>query len=203
MSTALVVETAPGDPTVVTLAEAKLFSRITGSDDDTLITSMVKTATGKAQDKLGGTILLSTAFVWYLDEWPETEPGKAPFLRLPVGPVTAIASVKYYDPAGVLQTMSASDYFTDLVGLRARIVLKEGITWPFLQTARPSPIEVRFTAGYANAAAVPEDIKHWIKLSVQTYNENREAFISGTVIAVSPRPYVDGLLDKYAVTEFY
>lgn len=204
MSTALVVETAPVDPTVVTLAEAKLFGRVTTNDDDTLIAAMVKTATGKAQDKLGGTILLSTAFIWYLDEWPKPpEDGKAPFLRLPVGPVTAIASVKYYDPAGVLQTMSASDYFTDLVGLRARIVLKEGITWPFLQTARPSPIEVRFTAGYANAAAVPEDIKHWIKLSVQTYNENREAFISGTVIAVAPRDYVDGLLDKYAVTEFY
>lgn len=50
---------------------------------------------------------------------------------------------------------------------------------------------------------MPEDIKLWIKLMVQTYNENREAFISGTVIAVAPREYVDGLLDKYAVVEFY
>lgn len=203
MSTALVVETAPVDPTVVTLAEAKLFGRVTTSDDDALITSMVKAATGKAQDKLGGTVLLSTAFIWYLDTWPEpTDDGKAPFLRIPVGPVTAIALVKYYDTAGALQTLSASSYFTDLVGLRARIVLKEGYTWPQLETGRPSAIEVRFTAGYANAAAVPEDIKLWIKLLTQTYNENREAFISGTVIANAPREYVDGLLDKYAVVEF-
>lgn len=204
MSTALVIATPPVDPIVVTLAEAKLFGRVTTSDDDTLITSMVKAATGKAQDKLGGTVLLSTAFIWYLDEWPEApEDGRAPFLRLPVGPVTAIASVKYYDTAGVLQTLSAALYYTDLVGLRARVVLKQGEIWPQLETGRPSPIEVRFTAGYANAAAVPDDIKLWIKLLTQTYNENREAFISGTVIANAPREYVDGLLDKYAVVEFY
>lgn len=109
MSTALVVETAPVDPIVVTLAEAKLFGRVTTSDDDALITSMVKAATGKAQDKLGGTVLLSTAYVWYFDEWPDPpeDSDDLPFLRLPLGPVTAIASVQYYDNAGVKQTLSA------------------------------------------------------------------------------------------------
>lgn len=198
MSEAIVVDGPVPTGEVLTLSELKAYARITGSDDDPVLQRMIRAAIGVAESKIKER-LRTTPLIWYLDAWPE----ERTFLRLPTGPTSAVASVKYYDASGTLQTMPASDYFVDLKGTRARIVLKEGATWPQLEAARPSAIEVRFTAGYANTNAIPDGVITWIALYVSTLSENREAFVTGTIVSPLDRDYVDGLLDPHTVTEFY
>lgn len=57
------------------------------------------------------------------------------------------------------------------------------------------------TAGYADAAAVPQGIKQAMLLLVGSWYENREATISGATIAEVPFA-VDALIAPYRVIEF-
>ncbi|WP_045739371.1 head-tail connector protein [Xanthomonas sp. MUS 060] len=77
------------------------------------------------------------------------------------------------------------------------------ITPIFGQTWQPTlpqigAVNVQFLAGYADSTQVPEGIKHWIKLRVDTlYNQRGEvAFTRGNM---SKLPYVDALLDPYRI----
>ena len=60
---------------------------------------------------------------------------------------------------------------------------------------------VRYVAGYANAAAVPEPIKAWIKLMINTMFDNREteSYSSRAVSTTVQMSFVDRLLDRYVV----
>ena len=48
---------------------------------------------------------------------------------------------------------------------------------------------IRFTLGYANAGAVPEDIKLAIKLLLATWYENRQTVVTGTQVNDIPMTY--------------
>jgi uncharacterized phiE125 gp8 family phage protein len=78
---------------------------------------------------------------YYLHEFPSV-------IDLPLSPVTSVASVKYYDEGGVLQTVSSSNYDADLKSLVPTITPVSGYAWP--STAqKPNAVVVQFVAGYA------------------------------------------------------
>jgi uncharacterized phiE125 gp8 family phage protein len=117
-------------------------------------------------------------------------------------PVASVTSLKYYDDAGVLTTLDPASYVLDNAddyGF-AYVVPAYDTEWP---TARDqiNAVALRFTAGYANAAAVPEPIKAWIKLTLSAMYENREAeaYSSRAVSATVKMSFVDALLDRYKV----
>lgn len=66
-------------------------------------------------------------------------------LRRP--PILTVASVAYIDTAGVSQTISSSNYETDLTGEPGRIVPAENYQWPCVDCV-PNAVTVTFTAGY-------------------------------------------------------
>jgi hypothetical protein len=70
-----------------------------------------------------------------------------------------------------------------------------GDTWPDTR-AQINAVAVRYVAGYANAAAVPDSIKAWIKLQVSAMYENREAEGSVQTFKLG---FADRLLDRYKV----
>lgn len=176
----------------VTLAEGKLHLRVTGTTDDDLITAMLTAATANAEHIMGRA-LMPQKWTLTLDEFDCEIPLQRP-------PVTAIDSVKYVEPdAGVLTTVSASVY--QLVNgndYTASVVPAYQQYWPFPR-CQPEAVQIIFSCGYANAAAVPEPIKSWIKLRLGTMFENRES----TVVVVGGRltlvelPFSDSLLDPY------
>jgi uncharacterized phiE125 gp8 family phage protein len=86
---------------------------------------------------------------------------------LPVSPVTAVTTVKYYDSAGVLQTVSASDYYYSLYEEPTVIRFKD--TPPTVNDYKVEAVEVAFTAGYANANAVPKKIRQAILVKMGDY----------------------------------
>jgi uncharacterized phiE125 gp8 family phage protein len=121
---------------------------------------------------------ITQELVGYVDDWIVN-------MTLGVGPVTAIASVKYIDTAGAEQTLATTEYKTDIISQNPRIYLHG--TLPDLQDDAFNRVRVYFSAGYANAAAVPEDIKSAIKLILGHLWENRQDVVLGTQVNKLPK----------------
>jgi len=173
----------------VSLVEAKAHLRVTVSDDDALITALITAATETAEQHTGRAIMPQT-WELSLDAFPET----FELTRLPVASVT---SLKYYDGAGVLTTLDGAAYAlnaADDFG-PAFVVPAYATSWPTTRD-QVNAVALRFIAGYANAAAVPEPIKAWIKLQVGAMYENRESEATGQT---HPLGFADTLLDRYKV----
>jgi uncharacterized phiE125 gp8 family phage protein len=151
----------------VTLAEAKLHCRVDIADDDALITAFITAATETAEQKTGRAIMSQT-WELTLDAFPDT-------LELTRVPVQSITSVKYYDTAGVQQTVSNTLYAldaTDDFGFAHISPVYAGV-WPTTRD-QINAVAVRYVAGYADAASVPQSIKNWILLMVSTMYEPRD-----------------------------
>jgi uncharacterized phiE125 gp8 family phage protein len=169
----------------VTLAEAKAYPRIDGSDDDAVINSLLSFATAFIERETGQTTVTTTKKL-FLDQFPKaTEMADyfGRFIKLPVGtdreirlptpPLISVASLKYL-VGGVETTWSASNYTVDAVGLPGRIVLNDRIAWPTDCDVVANAVRITFDCGYGAAAAVPDLFKHAIKWMVSHAYEHRE-----------------------------
>lgn len=154
------IVTAPSlDP--VTLAEAKAQLRLTTTDNDALVTSLIKAAVADVQNRTQR-LLVSQTVEWILTSWPCD-------FRLPIAPVLAadVSLIKYYDVDDAQQTLSTDYYAVQQDGQTARIVLKFGQIWPVLSYMPVAePIIVRFAAG-DTVDNVPANIKAAILLIVR------------------------------------
>lgn len=161
----ILVTAAESNP--VTTAEAKTYCLITDSADDTIIAAFVSAATDYAQRRLS-TQFIQATFKETWDCWPCDG-----ILTLERHPIASVSSVKYYDTNGTQQTVSTSNYWTDLESRPPRIFPVATYSWPDLQDGRPAPIEVRYVAGYAGASSVPASILTAIKALVKHWYDNR------------------------------
>lgn len=175
----------------VSLVEAKAHLRVDTSDDDTLITAMITAATESAEQITGRAIMPQT-WELTLDSFPEA-------FSLTRVPVASITSVTYADADGVDQVLSGASYALDNADDfgPAYVVPAYDTEWPDTRD-QINAVKVRFVAGYANAAAVPEPIKAWIKLQIGAMYENREREVTGSLVAVK-LGFADALLDRYKV----
>lgn len=110
-----------------------------------------------------------------------------------------VTSVKYLDWDNVEQDVAATVYTTDTEHLPGRIVKLWGQSWPSAR-AEFNAVRILFTAGYgATASAVPEAIKHAMKMLITDLYEQRESAVIGTIVA--ELPYMDRLLSAYKFRE--
>jgi uncharacterized phiE125 gp8 family phage protein len=170
-------------PTVelITTAEAKAHLRVDNTDEDTLIGNLVSAATAHLDGYSGILGRALTTQTWKIEAGAFTDP-----LRLPVGDLIAVSSVKYYDLSNAQQTLATSVYgaFSDDGG--PYIGLKADQDWPDVYDRRDA-IEVIWTAGYgATAASVPQAIKQAALLLVGHWYANREAVSIGESVAEIP-----------------
>jgi hypothetical protein len=149
-----------------------------GTAEDTYLQTLLDGATAEAEMDCGRGFGVST-WKMVLDNFPQIEglgagAGYMPAciaagvvvgthaegeLRIPIRPVVTVTSVKYYDTAGVQQTMDAATYW--VAAQTGRIQPKNG--WPETEAMRPEGIEVVFTAGDA-AGTLPPQAKSAILL---------------------------------------
>ena len=167
--------TAPAiEPLVLT--DVKNFINVSGTDDDTLITSLIKAARQHIETTYN-VALISQTWDFTLGRFPqyvETVDPQA-LIEPVIKPLQSVTSISYYDGANSLQTLSAAVYE----------VVKNDYSWPYIRQAynqfwpetydRTDAVTVRVVAGYgATAADVPEPIKIALQMFVKYLYDNRE-----------------------------
>jgi uncharacterized phiE125 gp8 family phage protein len=154
---------------VITLAEAKLHTKI-GADvtiEDTLIAAWTKAATEQVENDAGLKLLTQT-WDFVADRFPSED-----LITLPWGPLQRVVSVQSYDSAGVLQTMSASDYLADTISIPGRIGLADAAVWPSdLRVFQP--VVLRVIVGYDAIAKIPAPLIQAVRLAMAWHAANRE-----------------------------
>ncbi len=170
----------------VTLAEAKLQRRVEHALDDAWFSMAIEAARRIAEHKTGRVLIAQT---WELvaDGFPTG------WLALGKAPLASITSIEYFDGDGTTQTLDPGLYvIADAAAGQIRPI--EGESWPTTYS-RDDAVTIRFVAGYADAAAVPANVREWILVHIATAHKHREAFASGVSISDLPNRFVDGLLD--------
>jgi uncharacterized phiE125 gp8 family phage protein len=157
----------------IAVDEAKDHLRVKVADEDAVIARLVKGARGQAEEYLGRG-LVSQAWKYTQDVWTDE-------MRLPRAPLKSVTSVKYYDAAGVLQTLSPTAYVMDTVAEPGVVRRAPNQVWPTLQSDRLAAVEIAYVVGYASVAAIPPAIVHAVYLLLGTWYEHRESVVTGTI----------------------
>lgn len=162
----------------ITLSEAKTHLRVTATDEDDYISSLVSAARLVAEGRTGLRLFTQTVVI-SLDDFPCYND----IIKLAVAPVQSITSVEYYDTDDANQTLGASTYWSDLTSVPARVQVKE--SWPST-ISRIGNVRITAVVGWTDVANIPASVKHAMKLLVGHWYENREESISGTIITNIP-----------------
>lgn len=152
----------------VTLTEAKLDLRVTHTEEDALITSLIVAARKEAEQLSGRSFVTQTLEI-STDEWPSN--GR---FYLPKPPLVSVTSIKYTGEDGVENTFSSDNYVVYASEEPGLIVLKSNASWPSTTLMNGPSIVIRYVAGYGAAAAVPDEYKRYIRALVAIDYESRE-----------------------------
>lgn len=167
----LSVVTAPASEPV-SLADMKLFLRVTEATQNDIISSLISAARRVIEDKIGFSLMTAT-FDFTARKWPDLSMGHR--IYLPRNPITSITSIQYINQLSVLTTYSSTEY--TLIGSTAfePAYVRWHPDYPFWPTIRDvvDAIRIRFVAGYSSAANVPANLKLAVKLLVAHWYDNR------------------------------
>jgi len=133
----------------ITLSELKSRLRLsqTATEFDGELRQLLKAAVQRVEEETARRLLTQTVAL-KLDDFPV---GKELEIRL--APIQSLTSIQYIDTEGATQTVSSSEYHTDLASTPPRVWMKDGYTWPTVQYQTPNAVTVTFQAGYDDDAA--------------------------------------------------
>lgn len=162
----------------------------TNTTSDPMLAMMITAARKMAEVRTGRSLITQT-WEQVLDKFPANE------ISIGMMPIQSITSVKYYDADGVLQTMSAADYTTDVDTLPGWLLPATDVDWPSTYDMSQAVI-IRFVSGYGSTgASVPAEIRMWISAQVAAaYNNPDGLLMEGKAAAL---PFIDSLLDAYRI----
>jgi uncharacterized phiE125 gp8 family phage protein len=189
----LVMLTGPAEEPV-SVAEAKAHLRVSTAADDALIGSLIVAAREHVEARCRRALMTQ---VWdlYLDAFPAGEE-----IELAMPPLRAVESVTFFRDDGTSGTVAALDYVVDTASEPGRVRLVEGASWPSAELRVVNGFQVRFSAGYGGASAVPQGIKQALLLLVGALYENREEVIVAQGVSVGVLPFgVRALLSPFRV----
>ena len=188
------------------------YAHIDDGVETTVITNMIKSSRLYVENYLGRSLLNRTLkySIDYIDEVDQplfegTRIGpdmtiRRRYLQLPRPPVVSVTHVKTFDDADTETTLASSKYYLDNQREPARIVLRNGETWPTaLRVA--NAIEVTYVSGYGSSRSnVPEAIIQGLFSHIAFMYENRgDAYGKPQ----NPLPHsIRYLLDPYRVLNF-
>lgn len=163
----------------VPLADMKRYLRVDNTDDDTLITDLIKSASESVKQYLKRPLITETFEMW-MDGFNESSDdnllkmgagvheasypfvlGGGDYIELPFPPIQSVTSITTYDRANVGSVFANTNYQLDELG--GRIYLNEGCVFPDNLRNREA-IKIEFIAGYGNTStSIPLPIIQAIK----------------------------------------
>lgn len=162
---------APPAAEPVALAEMKAHLKIEHSDEDALIAGFAAAAR-RAVEARGGLALIAQGWRLTLGRPPQGA------IALPRSPVFALDGVFLLAKGGAAEPVDPTLYDYE-IGPRGRLVLS-GVSWP---ARLVGAVRVDFTAGWAGASSVPEELKLAVKMLAAHFYENREGAAAERVFA--------------------
>jgi len=174
---------ATTEPFDAAAVKVHLHETLVDTANDALITRLIKVARTAAEERTERTLLATT---WQLnfDTFPAV-------ITLERPPIVSVAWIKYIDAAGTLQTLDPALYQVDIAKQPGRISPVYGQYWPQTRPCTFGAVTVRYTAGYADAASVPETVRQWILLAVSEMYELRNRSAERPTV---PHDFADYLL---------
>ena len=183
----------------LTLAEAKLYLRVTHTAEDALITSLIVAGRQWIETYTRRALCTQTwdfRYAGFPDRWRP--------LVVPNAPLQSVTSITYIDDDEATQTLSTSLYVVRTqagpTAARGTIEAADSVTMPTVSDAPDLPVIVRAVCGYGAAAAVPDGIKAGLYLLLGDLYEQRQVTVVGT-IASKTQTTVERLLSPYRLVE--
>jgi uncharacterized phiE125 gp8 family phage protein len=183
----------PPEQEPLEVEEVKSHLRITGTDEDAFIASIILPSARESVEVALNRALISQTWEWVFDGG---FPGSGT-LHFPKGSLQSVTHVKYTNTADVETTWADSNYTVETRGEFGRLWLKDGITWPDdVKLSTPGVAWIRFVAGYGDDGDdVPAGIRHLILLMCGQIYEHREPTVTGTTVMDIPLTW------RYLVTQ--
>lgn len=171
----------------ITVGDCATALNITNTDDYDYLSTLIDRAIDYYEKRTARQLLTAT-WKLYLDTFPDE-------IELARPPIASVTSITYVDQDGTTQTLSASNYQTDIVNPNSpgRIAPAYGMVWPSVRGETYNAVCVTFTAGWTTAAAVPATIKQALTAIVGHWFENREPVNIGNITTALPM-HLDALL---------
>jgi uncharacterized phiE125 gp8 family phage protein len=183
-----VLVTAPVEE-VLTLAEARSQCEVDDTVHDYDLVGWLREGREDFEMETDRAVLTST-WDYILTGWP-----CCGVVRLPKGRLQSIASVTYYGIDDAAVVLPTTEYFVHTgreLGMGS-IGLKYGAIWPSTVLRPNQSIVIRFVAGWATRAAVPEMVKSYVRLFVAHRYAHREAVLVGSKLTVDSKQMEVGL----------
>lgn len=151
----------------ITLAEVKTALRIDGTDYDSILTPLIKTAR-QIGEKITGRDFVNKTWKLYMDEFPCAD---SEGIEIEKSKLQSITSIKYYIDS-VLTTLSSANYYKTNDANYSSVYLVENQAYPNTDS-RKQAVEIIFVSGYgASASDVPQAIKQALISMVVALYEN-------------------------------
>lgn len=163
----------------VTLAEAKAHLRVDVSNDDALISAIIKAAREYCEEYCDRSFVY-TQWQAKADQWPiEFEVPRPPIAT--TGTFTAV-TLTYEAIDGTTKTVAGADYRVDRDSTPGVVRNVYEGTWPSDALFDANAITLTFWAGYgADGTAVPAAIRSAMLMMISHMYEHRTAVLTGTV----------------------
>lgn len=169
----------------ITLQEAKDHLRVDSTDEDALISELIKTARQYVEQITRPLITQSqTLYADCFDGVMELKPN-----------LQSITSIGYTDTNGDPQTVAS--YQVNTASIIGTVQPAYDASWPSTQ-ASVNAVQIEFVTGYGLAADVPAPIKAAMLLLIGHWYQNRESVMVGVSVTDTPMA-VDMLLSPYRV----
>jgi uncharacterized phiE125 gp8 family phage protein len=151
--------TTPPSVEPLSLLEAKAHLRVPHADDDAYISTLIISARRRIELKTG-LRLITQGWSQFLNCWPQ-----GGVIELALNPVSAVGDVIVYGDTDTPATIDPAHYFLDATSNPPRLVFRQGRN-PAPPGRRAKGIEIRVTAGFGYASAVPQELKQAMLLLV-------------------------------------
>ena len=166
----------------VTLDEAKIHLRVSQSDDDNYITSLIIAAQQNVENYCN-IMFFRTTVVQRGDSWGDIS-------SLLISPIKssadiALVSIKYYDADNVQITANLADFIFDKYSQPARIGMAPDFSLPSL-AGRIDAVEATYSVGTTLASKVPLALKQAVPIFIGQWYENRQEAVVGRSVGVVP-----------------